>query len=57
MEEVQKAIRQLKPRDREVIVLRYLEDVSPEDIARTLGLSRGAVYVACPAPEPGWRFC
>ncbi len=57
VEEVQKAIRQLKPRDREVIVLRYLEDVSPEDIARTLGLSRGAVRRAPVRAEPGWRFC
>lgn len=43
--QVHAAIRQLKPRDREVIVLRYLEEQSPEEIAATLGITRGAVDV------------
>jgi RNA polymerase sigma-70 factor (ECF subfamily) len=44
-QQVHAAIRQLNQRDREVIVLRYLEEQSPEQIAKTLDLSRGAVDV------------
>jgi len=45
VERVHKAIRQLNSRDREIIVLRYLEEVPVEEIAQSLGLSRGAVDV------------
>jgi len=37
------AIRQLPPRQRAVIALRYYEDLSEADIARTLGCSVGTV--------------
>lgn len=45
IQEVRTAIRDLKPRDREILVLRYLEELPVEEIARTLDLSRGAVDV------------
>jgi RNA polymerase sigma-70 factor (ECF subfamily) len=44
-EQVRKAITQLRQRDREVIVLHYLEQLSPGDIAESLKLSRNAVEV------------
>jgi RNA polymerase sigma-70 factor (sigma-E family) len=37
------AVRALPPRQRAVIVLRYYEDLSEEQIAETLGCSRGTV--------------
>ncbi len=43
--EVHAAIRQLKQSDRELIVLRYLEEQSVDDIALALGLARGTVNV------------
>ena len=45
VQQVQNAIRQLNQRDREVIVLRYLEELPIEEIAQLLKLSRGAVDV------------
>lgn len=45
VERVHEAIRQLNSCDREIIVLRYLEEVPIEEIAQTLGLSRGAADV------------
>ena len=45
VQEVRTAIRGLKPRDREILVLRYLEELPVEEIAKTLDLSRGAVDV------------
>ena len=45
VQEVRTAIRGLKPRDREILVLRYLEELPIEEIAKTLNLSRGAVDV------------
>ncbi|QNN54538.1 SigE family RNA polymerase sigma factor [Nocardioides mesophilus] len=36
-------IRELPPRQRAVVVLRYYEDLSEEEIARVLGCSRGTV--------------
>jgi RNA polymerase sigma-70 factor (ECF subfamily) len=43
--QVHAAIRELKLRDREIIVLRYLEERTPEEIATVLGINRGAVDV------------
>jgi RNA polymerase sigma factor (sigma-70 family) len=43
--QVHAAIRQLKPTDREIIVLRYLEEHSPEEIAKMLGVTRSTVDV------------
>jgi RNA polymerase sigma-70 factor (ECF subfamily) len=45
VQQVQNAIRQLNQRDREIIVLRYLEELSIHEIAEMLKLSRGAVDV------------
>jgi RNA polymerase sigma-70 factor, ECF subfamily len=45
IQQVHAAIRQLSQKDRELIVLRYLEEQPIDDIAQTLGLSRGAVNV------------
>jgi RNA polymerase sigma-70 factor, ECF subfamily len=45
VEQVQKAIRQLSPRERELIVLRYLEELSIEEIARLLNQKRNAIDV------------
>jgi RNA polymerase sigma-70 factor (ECF subfamily) len=44
-EQVRHAIVQLRQRDREVIVLHYLEQMSPIVIAQSLNLSRNAVEV------------
>jgi RNA polymerase sigma-70 factor (ECF subfamily) len=44
-EQVRHAIMQLRQRDREVIVLHYLEQLSPNEIAQSLNLSRNAVEV------------
>jgi RNA polymerase sigma factor (sigma-70 family) len=44
-EQVRHAIMQLRQRDREVIVLHYLEQMPPSDIAESLNLSRNAVEV------------
>lgn len=42
---VRQAVARLRPRDREVIVLRYLDETSVGEIAAVLGLSRSAVEV------------
>jgi RNA polymerase sigma-70 factor (ECF subfamily) len=42
---VQEAMRQLSARDREVVVLHYLEGNSVEEMAGLLGVTRGAVEV------------
>jgi RNA polymerase sigma-70 factor (ECF subfamily) len=44
-EQVRHAIMQMRPRDREVIVLHYLEQLSPAEVAATLNISRNAVEV------------
>lgn len=44
-ETVRRSIVSLGQRDREVLVLRYLEEQSIEDIAAALGLTRGALEV------------
>ncbi len=43
--QVRSALRQLSPRDREVIVLHYLEENTAEEMATLLGVKRGAVEV------------
>jgi RNA polymerase sigma-70 factor, ECF subfamily len=43
--QVRAAVRQLPAKYREVIVLRYLEELSVDDVAATLSLSRNAVEV------------
>jgi RNA polymerase sigma-70 factor, ECF subfamily len=45
IQQVHQAIQQLKQSDREIIVLRYLEEQSIEQIAQTLGSTRGTVDV------------
>ena len=42
---VQSGLQRLSPREREVIVLHYLEQKSPDEIATLLGVRRGAVEV------------
>lgn len=44
-ERVRQAVRDLPPRDRELIVLRHLEQMELDDIAAVVGASRGAVEV------------
>jgi RNA polymerase sigma-70 factor (ECF subfamily) len=41
---VRAALEALPERDREVLVLRHLEELPPREIAAVLGLSEGAVY-------------
>jgi RNA polymerase sigma factor (sigma-70 family) len=45
IQQVHQAIQQLKQSDREIIVLRYLEEQSIEQIAQMLGSSRGTIDV------------
>lgn len=42
---VRQAVQKLRPRDREVIVLHYLEQHEPAEMARLLGVSQNAVEV------------
>ena len=42
---VREAVRALSPRDREVVVLRYFDDLSPGEIASLTGQSKNAVEV------------
>jgi RNA polymerase sigma-70 factor (ECF subfamily) len=44
-EQVRHAVKQLRQRDREVIVLHYLEQLSPADVAAVLNISQNAVEV------------
>ena len=42
--DVMEAIAQLRPKYRELLVLHYLEDMSAEELGRSLGLSPSAIY-------------
>jgi RNA polymerase sigma-70 factor (ECF subfamily) len=42
---VQSALYQLAPRDREILVMRHLEEMSAAEIGTILGISDGAVRV------------
>lgn len=44
-EQVRQAVRGLRSRDREVVVLRYLEEMSVADVADVLDISKNAVHV------------
>jgi RNA polymerase sigma-70 factor (ECF subfamily) len=43
---LQEALRRLPQRQREVVVLRYLADLSESDVAAALGISLGSVKTA-----------
>jgi RNA polymerase sigma-70 factor (ECF subfamily) len=45
---VQAALDRLAPRDREILVMRHLEEMSAAEIAAILGISEGAVRVRLP---------
>jgi RNA polymerase sigma-70 factor (ECF subfamily) len=45
IQQVHRAIQQLNQRDREIIVLRYLEELPVEKLAEALSSSRGAIEV------------
>jgi RNA polymerase sigma-70 factor, ECF subfamily len=51
---VQAGLAALPPRDREVLVLRYLEQLSTKEIAAVLGIGEGPSRPAICAP---WRAC
>ncbi|WP_420627604.1 RNA polymerase sigma factor [Candidatus Leptofilum sp.] len=42
---VQQALARLRPKDRDIIVLRYLEELPSEDVAKILACSTSTVYV------------
>jgi RNA polymerase sigma-70 factor (ECF subfamily) len=44
---VQAAIEQLDPDDREIILMRYVEQLSNQDVADTLGVSEAAASMRC----------
>jgi RNA polymerase sigma-70 factor (ECF subfamily) len=43
--QIRRAVNRLRPRDREVVVLHYLEELPVADVAGLLGVTRGAVEV------------
>ena len=51
-EQVMAALTALSPRDREVLVMRHLEQLGTAEIADALGLTEGAVESCAPAPCP-----
>ena len=46
-DEVARLLRTLSPQQRQVIVLRYFDDLSEADVAHVLGVSVGTVKAAC----------
>jgi len=46
-DEVARLLRTLSPQQRQVIVLRYFDDLSEAEVARSLGVSAGTVKAAC----------
>jgi RNA polymerase sigma-70 factor (ECF subfamily) len=42
---IHRALARLRPKDRDIIVLRYLEELSSEDVAHILACSPDNVYV------------
>jgi RNA polymerase sigma-70 factor (ECF subfamily) len=53
---IHRALARLRPQDRDIIVLRYLEELSSEDVAKILACSPDNVYVrlqTAVAPWPG----
>ncbi len=55
--QVRAAVARLPAKYREVIVLRYLEELPIEEVAAALGTSRNAVEVRLSRGASGWRSC
>ena len=51
------ALAELAPQDREVLVLRFLEQLNIEDTAAALGISESAVKSASSEQSIAWANC